>query len=72
APAGDEWSVLVPEGKPWLHGGESVEQVVTGWATALAVSAAGWPVVALWWDRDRKGALTCRPSSRTAASASTC
>ncbi|MFF0472767.1 hypothetical protein [Streptomyces sp. NPDC004284] len=55
APAGAEWSVLVPEGKPWLHGGEPVEQVVTGWATALAVSAAGWPVVALWWDRDRAG-----------------
>ncbi|MER5709552.1 hypothetical protein [Streptomyces sp. NPDC002122] len=55
APAGDDWSVLVPEGKPWLHGGEPVEQVVTGWATALAVSAATWPVLALWWDRDRAG-----------------
>ncbi|MFD3337046.1 hypothetical protein ACFWV1_31090 [Streptomyces sp. NPDC058700] len=55
APAGDGWSVLVPEGKPWLHGGEPVEQVVTGWATALAVSAATWPVVALWWDRDGAG-----------------
>ncbi|MFE1551150.1 hypothetical protein [Streptomyces sp. NPDC058718] len=55
APAGDDWSVLVPEGKPWLHGGEPVEQVVTGWATALAVSTATWPVLALWWDRDRAG-----------------
>ncbi|MEV4938161.1 hypothetical protein [Streptomyces zaomyceticus] len=55
ASAGEEWSVLVPEGKPWLHGGEPVEQVVTGWATALAVSAATWPVVAFWWDRDRAG-----------------
>ncbi|GHG37812.1 hypothetical protein [Streptomyces zaomyceticus] len=55
APAGEEWSVLVPEGKPWLHGGEPVEQVVTGWATALAVPAAGRPVVAFWWDRDRAG-----------------
>ncbi|MFF7437359.1 hypothetical protein [Streptomyces sp. NPDC008122] len=55
APAGAEWTVLVPEGKPWLHGGEPVEQVVTGWATALAVPAAGRPVVALWWDRDRAG-----------------
>ncbi|MFF1508990.1 hypothetical protein [Streptomyces sp. NPDC058326] len=55
APAGDGWSVLVPEGKPWLPGGEAVEQVVTGWATALAVSAATWPVVALWWDRDGAG-----------------
>ncbi|MEU9704167.1 hypothetical protein [Streptomyces sp. NPDC047981] len=55
APAGTEWSVVVPEGKPWLHGGEPVERVVTGWATALAVSAATWPVLALWWDADRAG-----------------
>ncbi|MFG2643291.1 hypothetical protein ACGFYP_20265 [Streptomyces sp. NPDC048370] len=55
APAGTEWSVVVPEGKPWLHGGEPVERVVTGWATALAVSAATWPVLALWWDEDRAG-----------------
>ncbi|MET9623289.1 hypothetical protein ABZZ37_21400 [Streptomyces sp. NPDC006464] len=55
APAGEDWSVLVPEGKPWLHGGEPVDRVVTGWATALAVSAATWPVLALWWDADRAG-----------------
>ncbi|WP_329116132.1 hypothetical protein [Streptomyces sp. NBC_01353] len=55
APAGTDWSVIVPEGKPWLHGGEPVERVVTGWATALAVSAATWPVLALWWDADRAG-----------------
>ncbi|MFB7863506.1 MULTISPECIES: hypothetical protein [unclassified Streptomyces] len=55
APAGPGWSVLVPEGKPWLEDGEPVERVVTGWATALAVSAATWPVLALWWDADRAG-----------------
>ncbi|MFD7319949.1 hypothetical protein ACFV9D_02495 [Streptomyces sp. NPDC059875] len=55
APAGTDWSVVVPEGKPWLHGGEPVERVVTGWATALAVSAATWPVLALWWEADRAG-----------------
>ncbi|MBD0707347.1 MULTISPECIES: hypothetical protein [unclassified Streptomyces] len=65
APAGDGWSVLVPEGKPWLQGGESVEQVVTGWATALAVSAASWPVVALWWDRDRAGLTLASGFRRT-------
>lgn len=52
--AGDDWSALVPEGKPWLHGGEPVDQVLTGWATALAVGAP-WPVLALWWDADRAG-----------------
>ncbi|MFD5329252.1 hypothetical protein [Streptomyces sp. NPDC127092] len=55
SPAGSDWSVLVPEGKPWLDDGEPVDRVVTGWATALAVSAATWPVLALWWDADRAG-----------------
>ncbi|WP_306336777.1 hypothetical protein [Streptomyces sp. KL118A] len=54
AEAGPGWSVLVPEGKPWLHGGEPVDRVLTGWATALAVGSA-WPVLALWWDGDRSG-----------------
>ncbi|MEV0318616.1 hypothetical protein ACIBKX_19280 [Streptomyces sp. NPDC050658] len=54
APAGHRWSVLVPEGKPWAHGEEPVDRVLTGWATALAVGAP-WPVLALWWDSDRSG-----------------
>ncbi|MFJ5222000.1 hypothetical protein [Streptomyces sp. NPDC088400] len=54
APAGQGWSVLVPEGKPWLYGSEPVERVVTGWASALAVGV-NWPVLALWWDADRSG-----------------
>ncbi|MEV0975982.1 hypothetical protein [Streptomyces sp. NPDC049915] len=54
AEAGEGWSVLVPEGGPWRHGGEPVDRVLTGWATALAV-AATWPVLALWWDTDRTG-----------------
>ncbi|MFE6284569.1 hypothetical protein [Streptomyces sp. NPDC057877] len=53
-PAGEEWSVLVPEGGPWLSGAEPVDRVLTGWATALAVGAP-WPVLALWWDADRAG-----------------
>lgn len=52
--AGEGWSVLVPEGRPWLSGEEPVDRVVTGWATALAVGAP-WPVLALWWDADRSG-----------------
>ena len=52
--AGEEWSVLVPEGRPWLDGEEPVDRVLTGWATALAVGAP-WPVLALWWDADRAG-----------------
>ncbi|MFF5974366.1 hypothetical protein ACFY7C_22865 [Streptomyces sp. NPDC012769] len=53
--AGPDWTVLVPEGKPWLDDAEPVERVVTGWATALAVATAGRPVLALWWDADRAG-----------------
>ncbi|MFJ4281181.1 hypothetical protein [Streptomyces massasporeus] len=52
--AGDDWSVLVPEGRPWRDGGEPVDRVVTGWTTALAVGAP-WPVLALWWDPDHAG-----------------
>ncbi|MDQ0598978.1 hypothetical protein QF037_003323 [Streptomyces canus] len=52
--AGAQWSVLVPEGTPWQQGGEPVDRVLTGWATALAVGAP-WPVLALWWDADRSG-----------------
>ncbi|MFJ9325746.1 hypothetical protein ACIRPN_14740 [Streptomyces sp. NPDC101230] len=64
--AGGEWSVLVPEGKPWRGTGpsetgpsgsagpEPVDRVVGGWASALAVGST-WPVLALWWDADRAG-----------------
>ncbi|MGQ4448949.1 hypothetical protein ACN6LK_006471 [Streptomyces griseus] len=59
ARAGEEWSVLVPQGKPWRNGGpeqdaEPVDRVLGGWATALAVGST-WPVLALWWDADRAG-----------------
>lgn len=64
ARAGEEWSVLVPEGKPWRGEGarrdaeeqdaEPVDRVLGGWATALAVGST-WPVLALWWDADRAG-----------------
>ncbi|WP_345595801.1 hypothetical protein [Streptomyces marokkonensis] len=52
--AGEEWSALVPESGPWLHGDEPVDRVLTGWAAALAVGAP-WPALALWWDADRAG-----------------
>lgn len=62
--AGSNWSVLVPEGKPWTHGGEPVDRVVTGWATALAVGSS-WPVLALWWDDDRAGYVLAAGFRRT-------
>lgn len=57
APAGDGWSVLVPEGKPWRGGAadvEPVDRVVAGWVIVLAVGST-WPVLAVWWDGDRAG-----------------
>ncbi|MET7340908.1 hypothetical protein ACIOEZ_04980 [Streptomyces sp. NPDC087866] len=64
APAGQGWSVLLPEGEPWQGGrrarsgegerAEPVDRVLGGWATALAVGST-WPVLALWWDGDRAG-----------------
>jgi hypothetical protein len=54
AQAGPEWSVLVPEGRPWLDGEEQVDRVVHSWAAALAVPPS-WPVLALWWDHDGAG-----------------
>ncbi|MFH8613858.1 hypothetical protein ACH4E8_02130 [Streptomyces sp. NPDC017979] len=55
APAGGEWSVLVPEGAAW-EDGEPVDRVVGGWAVALAVAVGlGRPVLALWWDAERAG-----------------
>ncbi|MFI6336861.1 hypothetical protein [Streptomyces sp. NPDC050535] len=59
-----EWSVLVPEGRPWVHGAEPVDRVLTGWATALAVGAP-WPVLALWWDADHSGCTLASGFRRT-------
>ncbi|MGW7287655.1 hypothetical protein ACWGH4_19435 [Streptomyces sp. NPDC054847] len=54
APAGQEWSVLVPEGSLWREGGEAVDAVLGGWAAALSIGT-GRPVLALWWDDDGAG-----------------
>ncbi|MER6911638.1 hypothetical protein ABT354_08210 [Streptomyces sp. NPDC000594] len=54
APAGEGWSVLIPEGKPWLEAGEPVDRVLGGWASAVSV-ATNRPVLALWWDAERAG-----------------
>ncbi|ANW18197.1 hypothetical protein BB341_08135 [Streptomyces clavuligerus] len=56
APAGEGWSVLIPEGKPWRDGQEPVERVLGGWASALSV-ATNRPALALWWDGERSGFL---------------
>lgn len=62
--AGPEWSVLVPEGKPWQHGAERVDRVLASWAAALAVGAP-WPVLGLWWDTEHSGCTLASGFRRT-------
>ncbi|MGW6978586.1 hypothetical protein ACWGE1_03880 [Streptomyces sp. NPDC054932] len=65
APAG-EWSVLVPEDKPWRDGPEDVSEVLSGWGSAIAVGA-NWPVLGLWWEDGRAGFALAGGFRRTAA-----
>ncbi|MFI5616337.1 hypothetical protein [Streptomyces sp. NPDC051567] len=65
APAG-EWSVLVPESKPWQGGEESVAEVLAGWGSAIAIGA-NWPVLSLWWQDGRTGFLLSSGFRRSAA-----
>ncbi|WP_324290459.1 hypothetical protein [Streptomyces sp. H27-H1] len=65
APAG-EWSVLVPEAKPWLGGAESVAEVLAGWGAALALGS-NWPVLSLWWEDGRAGFVLSSGFRRSAA-----
>ncbi|MDG4858192.1 hypothetical protein P8605_08505 [Streptomyces sp. T-3] len=53
APAGRDWSVLVPDAPSWPEDAP-VDAVLGAWASALAVGAP-WPVLALWWDADHSG-----------------
>ncbi|MGP3688416.1 hypothetical protein ACTVZO_27580 [Streptomyces sp. IBSNAI002] len=65
APAG-EWTVLVPEATPWLDGEGTVAEVLSGWASAVAVGA-NWPVLSLWWEGGRTGFALASGFRRTAA-----
>ncbi|WP_405497873.1 hypothetical protein [Streptomyces sp. NBC_00096] len=65
APAG-EWSVLVPEAKPWLRHGETVAEVLAGWGSAVALSS-NWPVLSLWWEDGRTGFVLSSGFRRSAA-----
>lgn len=65
APAG-EWSVLVPERKPWLDGEETVAEVLAGWGSAVA-TGTNWPVLSLWWEGGRTGLALAGGFRRTAA-----
>ncbi|MGY3679743.1 hypothetical protein [Streptomyces sp. TE33382] len=69
--AGDEWSALVPEGKPWkgaaqagpgragtdaaADGAAEPVERVLGGWATALAVGSAWPVLALWWDGDRAG-----------------
>ncbi|MFD3679496.1 hypothetical protein [Streptomyces sp. NPDC058613] len=53
APAGG-WTAIVPGGKPWLDGEDSVAEVLAGWGSAIAIGV-GRPVLSLWWEDGRTG-----------------
>ncbi|MFJ3515673.1 MULTISPECIES: hypothetical protein [unclassified Streptomyces] len=65
APAG-EWSVLVPEDKPWLDRPGTVAEVLADWGSAIAVGT-DWPVLSLWWEGGRTGFALSSGFRRTAA-----
>ncbi|WP_371617875.1 hypothetical protein [Streptomyces sp. NBC_00454] len=65
APAGG-WTALVPEGKPWLEGEESVAEVLSGWGSAVAMGT-NWPVLSLWWQDGRTGFVLSSGFRRSAA-----
>lgn len=64
APAGEEWSVLVPAEKSWLDNGTNLAAVTADWAHALTVDG-NWPVVGLWWDADGAGFVVAAGFRRT-------
>jgi hypothetical protein len=66
APAGADWSLLTPYGKPWREDGHSAHEVLEGWTTALAVGA-NWPVLGLWWEDGRTGFALASGFRRTLA-----
>lgn len=52
--AGEGWSVLIPSYERRRPGADPVDQVLTGWAGALAIGV-GRPAIALWWDDAHAG-----------------
>ncbi|MGI5530452.1 hypothetical protein ACQEVX_24610 [Streptomyces syringium] len=54
APAGEEWSVLVPGADSWRDEDEELSVLTADWAHALTVTES-WPVVGLWWEGAEAG-----------------
>ncbi|MFI9205061.1 hypothetical protein [Streptomyces sp. NPDC053048] len=64
APAGEEWSVLVPGEEAWRTEGTNLAAVTAEWAHALTVAEA-WPTVGLWWDEEGAGFVVAAGFRRT-------
>ncbi|MFV8129507.1 hypothetical protein [Streptomyces syringium] len=64
APAGEEWSVLVPGADSWRDEDEELSVLTADWAHALTVTES-WPVVGLWWDGAEAGFVVVAGFRRT-------
>ncbi|MGX8908310.1 hypothetical protein ACR820_24300 [Streptomyces netropsis] len=64
APAGEEWSALVPGENSWRDEGEELSVLTADWAHGLTV-AESWPVVGLWWDGAEAGFVVAAAFRRT-------
>ncbi|GHG56880.1 hypothetical protein [Streptomyces griseocarneus] len=64
APAGEDWSVLVPAEEAWRQEGSHLAAVTAEWAHALTV-AESWPAVGLWWDEEGAGFVVAAGFRRT-------
>ncbi|MEU4208947.1 hypothetical protein AB0F13_02895 [Streptomyces sp. NPDC026206] len=65
APAGEEWSVLVPGEEAWQEEDTHLAAITAEWAHALTV-AETWPAVGLWWDAEGAGFVVASGFRRTA------
>ncbi len=63
APAGEEWSVLVPDMRG-AQGAENPAAITAEWAHSLTVGES-WPAVGLWWDEEGAGFVVAAGFRRT-------
>ncbi|MEU3351746.1 hypothetical protein [Streptomyces sp. NPDC037389] len=65
APAGEEWTVLVPGEEAWRAEDATPAALTADWAHALTV-AEPWTTVGLWWDAEGAGFVVAAGFRRTA------
>lgn len=64
APAGEEWSVLVPGADSWRDEDEELSVLTADWVHVLT-GGESWPVVGLWWEGAEAGFVVAAAFRRT-------